>query len=259
MISSTAFGTAYAALIAFLGVLFGYPIDPVLIGLAVPASLVFLASRNAVPIGTAILADRRRTWGPMWCLGAVTVVAVLGEVVGSGARIEVGGVLIGTGPQWIGALAAGWPRLLVLVGAVALCGLLRGQERPNRRKALGWAAVLAVIATAFTAFGTTLSGGLLAWALVGNMLAFAVVSYLLLRSGLLLPVLLLAVGALLAGFDEQLLAVGTPAATHLLLWPAYLVVALLVAALEALARRLFGGGSARSSTVDRALASPDLV
>ncbi|MEV0704734.1 hypothetical protein AB0I53_43385 [Saccharopolyspora sp. NPDC050389] len=241
---SIACGAAYAALIALLGVLFGYPLDPLLIGLAVPAALAFRAGRN--------------NWAPMWCLGAVTVLVLLGEVVGSGERIEVGGVLVGTGPQWIGALAAGWPRLLVLVGAA---GLRRGQERPRRRKALGSAVVLAVIATACTVFGTTLSGGLLAWALVGNILAFAVAGFLLLRSGLRLPVLLLAVGALLAGFDEQLLDVGTPAATHLLLWPAYLVVALLGAVLEALARRLFGarsrGGSARRST--RAGKSPDLA
>lgn len=217
---SIAFGAAYAALIVLLGVPFGYPADPLLIGLAVPASLAFHVSR--------------KTWWPMWCLGAVTVLVLLGEVVGSGERIEVGGALVGTGPQWIGALAAGWPRLLVLVGAVALCGLRRGPERPSRRKALG----LAVIATACTVFGTTLSGGLLVWALVGNLLAFAVAAFLLFRSGLRLPVLLLAVGALLAGFDEQVLDVGTPAATHLLLWPAYLLVALLLAALEALVRRI---------------------
>ncbi|MDA3646361.1 hypothetical protein LZ318_28570 [Saccharopolyspora indica] len=215
-----AFGAGYAALIALLGVLFGYPLDPVLIGLAVPAALASSARRN--------------TWVPMWCLGAVTALVVLGEIAGSGERIVMGGVLVGTGPQWIGALAAGWPRLLVLVGAA---GLRRGQERPRRRKALGQAALLAVIATACTAFGTALSGGLLAWALVGNVLAFAVAGFLLLRSGLVLPVLLLAVGALLAGFDEQLVDVGAPAATHLLLWPAYLVVALLLAGLEALVRR----------------------
>ncbi|MDA3626911.1 hypothetical protein OU415_15815 [Saccharopolyspora sp. WRP15-2] len=227
MTSSIAFGVAYAALIALLGVLFGYPVDPVLIGLAVPATLAFLAGRNAIC---------RKTWGPMWCLGAATALVVLGELAGSGQRIEVGGVLVGTGPQWIGALAAGWPRLLVLVG---FCALRRAPEQPSRRKALGLAAVLAAIATACTAFGTALSGGLLVWALVGNVLAFAVAGFLLLRSGLRLPALLLAVGALLAGLDEQLLDVGTPAATHLLLWPAYLVAALLVAALEALARRLF--------------------
>ncbi|KAA5837258.1 hypothetical protein F1721_05535 [Saccharopolyspora hirsuta] len=216
MISGIAFGAGYAALIALLGVAFGYPVDPVVIGLAVPA---FLAVRNA-------------TW---WPLGAVTALVVLGEVMGSGERAVVGGVLVGTGPQWIGALVAGWPRLLVLVGVFAL----RGRERPSRRKALGRAAALAVIATACTALGTTLSGGLLAWALVGNVLAFGVAGFLLLRSGLLLPALLLAVGALLAGFDEQLIDVGAPAATHLLLWPAHLVLALLVAALEALARRVF--------------------
>ncbi|MER7080303.1 hypothetical protein SAMN02982929_03530 [Saccharopolyspora kobensis] len=216
-----AFGAAYAALIALLGVLFGYPLDPVLIGLAVPAALALFI--------------RRKTWAPMWCLGAVTALVVLGEIVGSGERIEIGGVLVGTGPQWIGALVAGWPRLLVLVGAA---GLRRGQERPRRRKALGRAAALAVIATACTAFGTTLSGGLLVWALVGNALAFAVVGFLLLRSGLVLPALLLAAGALLAGFDEQLVDVGAPAATHLLLWPAHLAVALLAAGLEALVRRI---------------------
>ncbi|MEV6232819.1 hypothetical protein AB0L88_33640 [Saccharopolyspora shandongensis] len=250
--SSIVFGVAYAALIALLGVLFGYPLDPVLIALAVPAAVAFLARGIAVSVETAIPTSRRRTWLPMWCLGGVTALVVLGEALSNGERLVVGGVLVGFGPQWIEALVLGWPRLLLLIGVAALCGLRHGQERSSRRRAFGLAAVLSVLATGCITFGTTLPAGLLAWALPGQLLAFLLAGVLLFRSGLLLPVLLLAVGALLGGFDEQLLDVGVPAAVHLVLWPAYLGVALLVGALEALGRRLL-------RVVGRARRPPELA
>lgn len=217
------FGVIFAALIALLGVLFGYPLDPLALALAIPASVAFLAFR----LGTRI---------PLWCLGIVTSVLIGGEIVRPGDRAVLDGVLVSAGPQWLGALNASWPRVLVLVGLATLHGLRR--NRPARRRSLGIAAGAAAIATVCTVFGTAPPTGLMLWAVLGNLLASAAASYLLVRSALVLPALLLAVGALLAGLDQQLIDVGTPAAIHLLLWPAYLAVALAGGALEVLVRRL---------------------
>jgi hypothetical protein len=236
--SSIGFGVGYTALIALLGLLFGYPIDPVLIALAVPAAVAFLARGTTVSLETVISTNRRGTWGAVWCLGVVTALVVIGEVVSSGERIVIDGVLVSDGPQWIGALASGWPRVLVLVAVAALCGLRRGQEKPGRRGALGMAVVTAGIATACVVFGTALPSGLMIWAVLGHLLAFAVANFLLVRSGLLSPALLLAVGAFLAGIERQLIDIGTPVEMHLLLWPGYLAVALAAGGLEALGRRL---------------------
>ncbi|MFD0486381.1 hypothetical protein ACFQ0O_04145 [Saccharopolyspora spinosporotrichia] len=54
----------------------------------------------------------------------------------------------------------------------------------------------------------------------------------------MLPLTAVAIGLVAAGVEERLVDVGTPVAMHLVLWPAYLATALVLALLEGVARRL---------------------
>ncbi|QUH05796.1 hypothetical protein HUO13_05820 [Saccharopolyspora erythraea] len=220
------FGAGYAVSIGLLA-LVRHPL---------PADAAEIATCGALGIGltataaVAMSAYRRGARVPLWLLGVATALVAVAEVLAPGSQVVIEGVRLAVGPQWLAALAESWPRLL-LCAAAFLAATTRGRKW---RAAFG----VAVCTAACLLVGTAVPGWLLAWGVAGQACTTALAAFLLARWRLVLPLTAVAIGLVAAGVEERLVDVGTPVAMHLVLWPAYLAIALVLALLEAVARRL---------------------
>ncbi|GAA2777688.1 hypothetical protein GCM10010470_08450 [Saccharopolyspora taberi] len=205
------FGVSGALLIGITALLAGYPL-PTAAGAVGYAGL-------AVAFAAA---HRCRSRIPLWLLGITALVVVAGELFAPGQRIAIDGVRLGEGPQWIAGMVESWPRLLLWSCVFLL-------PRPVLVAAVGTALCLIRDAPA----------GLLAWGVPGHVFTTALAVFLLVRRGLVLPVLVVAGGMIAAGIEARVISVGTPTEIHLALWPAYLALAAVAGGLEALTRRTF--------------------
>ncbi|CAM00511.1 hypothetical protein SACE_1185 [Saccharopolyspora erythraea NRRL 2338] len=220
------FGAGYAVLVGLL-VVANHPLPVDAAGTATCGALgIGLTATAAV----AMSAYRRGTRIPLGLLAAATALATGGEVLAPSDEVVIEGIRLSTGPQWLPALAESWPRLL-LCAAAFLAATTWGRT-------WGVAGAVAAGTAACLLYGTAVPGWVLAWGVVGQACTVALAAFLLARWRLVLPLTAVAIGLVAAGVEERLVDVGTPVAMHLVLWPAYLATALVLALLEGVARRL---------------------